>query len=433
MSSPRVVREKRASSTPEKTSAAGTEACIRTSERSILEKRNHGSCTILVTGGTGFLGSHVAVELLRRGHSVLLLARRHNELPAQARVERLLEWFGMDFPDRSRLRVFEGHLDDAGLGLDRALYEDLANSIDEIVHCASSTSFSEKRREDVEHANVANLENVLTLAAKSRCSYFHHVSTAYVAGKKTGPCAEELVETREFTNVYEETKYLGERSVSARCAREGIRLNIYRPSIVYGNSLNGRTIRFDAVYYPVRTVLFFKNVYERDIREHGGKKAREMGVTLDEEGRMHLPLRVEATTAGGINLIPIDHFVGAFMAIMDECLDGGVFHVVNERLTTIEALAEYTMRFFDIDGVRAVPPQAFIEIPRNGLEILFEHYIEAYGAYMKDARIFENDKTRKILRRRGITCPDFDYTVFSRCMKYAVEVDWGARLFDQAR
>ena len=433
MFSPRAVREKRASSTPERTSPAGTEARIRTSKRSILEKRKRGSCTILVTGGTGFLGSHLAVELLRKGHSVFLLARRENRLSAQARVERLLEWFGVDRPDRSRLKVFEGHLDDAGLGLDGALYGDLANSIDEIVHCASSTSFSEKRREDVEHANVANLENVLTLAAKSRCSYFHHVSTAYVAGKKTGPCAEELVETGEFTNVYEETKYLGERSISARCAREGIRLNIYRPSIVYGNSVTGRTIRFDAVYYPVRTVLFFKNIYERDIREHGGKKAREMGVTLDADGRMHLPLRVEATTAGGINLIPIDHFVGAFMAIMDDCLDGGVFHIVNERLTTIDALAEYTMRFFDLEGVRAVPPQAFIEVPRNGLEILFEHYVEAYGAYMKDTRIFENDKTREILRRKGITCPDFDYTLFSRCMRYAVDVDWGAKLFDQAR
>jgi nucleoside-diphosphate-sugar epimerase len=433
MSSPRAAREKRASSIPEKTSSTGTEARIRASIPSILKKRSRGCSTILVTGGTGFLGSHLAVELLRRGHCVFLLARRESRLSAQARVERLLEWFGVDRPDGSRLRVFEGHLDEAGLGLDRADYEDLASSIDEIVHCASSTSFSEKKREDVEHANVANLENVLTLAARSRCSYFHHVSTAYVAGKKTGPCAEELVETGEFTNVYEETKYLGERSVSAICAREGIRLNIYRPSIVYGSSLNGRTIRFDAVYYPVRTVLFFKNVYEKDLREHGGKKAREMGVALGADGRMHLPLRVEATTAGGINLIPIDHFVGAFMAIMDDCLDGGVFHIVNERLTTIEALSDYTMRFFDIEGVRAVPPQAFIEVPRNGLEILFEHYVEAYGAYMKDTRVFENGKTREILRRRGITCPDFDYALFSICMRYAVEVDWGARLFDQAR
>lgn len=373
------------------------------------------------------------MELLRRGRRVFLLARRGKELSAQTRVERLLEWFGVDRSDRSRLRVFEGRLDDPGLGLDRAQHDELRGSIDEIVHCASSTSFSEKKRDEVECANVANLENILTLAAESRCCFFHHVSTAYVAGKKTGPCPEELVETAEFTNVYEETKYLGERSVSARCAREGIRLNIYRPSIVYGNSLNGRTIRFDALYYPVRTVLFLKNVYEKDIREHGGKKAREMGVTMDAQGRVHLPLRVEATTAGGINLIPIDHFVGAFMAIMDDCLDGGVFHIVNERLTTIETLSEYTMRFFGIEGVRAVPPQAFIEVPRNSLEILFEHYVEAYGAYMKDTRIFENDKTRAILGGRGVTCPDFDYTVFSGCMRYAVEVDWGARLFDQAR
>ena len=406
---------------------------IRASTQTILDNRSRRDSTILVTGGAGFIGSHVVVELLRKGYPILLLVRRQKSLPADERVHRLLEWFGVDRKDASRLRVLEGDLDDPSLGLDKARYAELTDVTDEIVHCASDTSFSERKRAAVEKANVANLEHVLALAARSRCCFFHHVSTAYVAGKKTGQCREELVETREFTNVYEETKYVAERNAVVSCRNEGIRLNIYRPSVVYGDSRTGRTTRFNAVYYPVKTVVFFRDVYEKDLKERGGKKAREMGVTIDESGLVHLPLRVEATRVGGINLIPIDYFVRAFTAIMGESLEGGIFHIVNTKLTTIEKLAEFTERFFRVDGIRAVQDSEFLEVPRNGLEILFDQYVEAYGPYMKDRRVFENSKTEAILGKRGIACPDFDYGIFSKCMQYAVDVDWGMKLFDPVR
>jgi hypothetical protein len=34
------------------------------------------------------------------------------------------------------------------------------------------------------------------------------------------------------------------------------------------------------------------------------------------------------------------------------------------------------------------------------------------------------------LARRHITCPALDYALFSRCIRYAIEVDWGKRLFN---
>lgn len=372
------------------------------------------------------------MELLRRGFSVILLARSLNHLTARARVERLLDWFGLATTDRAKLTILEGHLDDPNLGLDPSRYEHLAGAVDEIVHCASSTSFSERKRAEIEKANVLNLDTILDLAARGGCSFFHHVSTAYVAGKKSGACAEELVETREFTNVYEETKYRGERIVKERCDGDGIGLNIYRPSIVYGDSRSGRTIRFDGVYYPVKAVSFFKNLYEKDIKERGGERAREMGVTIDGEGRIHLPLRVPAAPSGGINLIPIDFFLRAFMAILDEGPAGAVFHVVNAKLTTVEDLAGWTRRFFNVEGVRTVPPEEFAKTPKNALELLFDRSIEAYDPYMKDTRVFESARTGAILEKRGIACPVFDYEIFSKCMRYAAEVDWGARLFDEA-
>ena len=311
--------------------------------------------------------------------------------------------------------------------MDQVRYSKILKEIDEVIHCASSTSFSERKRAEAEAANIKGLQNVLDFATKGRCHCFHFMSTAYVAGRNGGVCKEELVETGRFTNVYEETKCRGEGMATRVCAKEGIRLNIYRPSIVYGNSKSGKSLSFRGLYYPIRTVLFFKELYETDIKKHGGKRAKEMGVSLEVDGSLLLPMRLQVQQGGGINLIPIDYFLEAFTAIMDDCLEGGIYHIVNDRLKKIEGLIDYTQRMFQIRGIRACHAEDFERVPKNGLEILFDSYLEAYAPYIRDSRTFENERTRSILRMRNITCPDFDFDIFSRCMRYALDSAWGAK------
>jgi thioester reductase-like protein len=331
--------------------------------------------------------------------------------------------------DKRRLEVIEACMDRPDLGLNQERYDNLTNAIDEIIHCASNTSFSERKRQEVERANIKGLQHVLDLAVRSRCYFFHHLSTAYVAGKTSGPCREEFVETTSFTNVYEETKYYGERILYGKCEDHGIRLNVYRPSIVYGSSEDGRSLRFNALYYPLRTILFLKNLFMKDIEESGGKRAEQMGVKMDTDGCLRLPIRLEAGNGNGINLVPVDFFVKAFMEIMDTCLEGSVFHIVNERSKTIGELVDYTARYFNLEGLEAVRTEDLGKQSRSGLEILFDVYVDAYKPYMRDNRIFSNDKTRSILEKKNIECPDLDYELFSKCMQYAIETGWGANLF----
>jgi nucleoside-diphosphate-sugar epimerase len=400
---------------------------LSTSE--LIRRREEKNCRILLTGGTGFLGAHLAVQLLEEGNRLILPVRPDKDLSPQQRMDRLWDWFGLDSALRQQARVIEARIDRPGLGLDPATEAEILGSVDEIVHCASDTSFSARKREAVEAVNIGGLRNVLALAARGRCGFFHLVSTAYVAGRSTGPCPEELVSPAGFTNVYEETKCRAEWLARDACRDAGLPLSIYRPSIVYGHSETGRSLLFNALYYPVRTAVFLRNLFEADIRERGGRKAAEMGVRLEDDGWLHMPIRMEVGDGGGINLIPIDFFVRAFAAIREDALDGGVFHLVNPRLKKIEEVIAYARRLFRMRGIEARYDAKSGLQPRNALEVLFDSYLEAYRPYMTDARTFAMERAGAVLERRGVSFPDFDYQSFSRCMTYAVECGWGSRLF----
>jgi nucleoside-diphosphate-sugar epimerase len=383
-----------------------------------------------LTGGTGFLGSHILVGLLRKDYRVLCLVRPNKHEPAKERLLRLLGWFGADPSYRSSLHVLEGSLEYTNLGLSRETYEDLREYVEAIIHAASNTSFSKRNRQQIEAANITGLANLLGFAEESSCAHFHHLSTAYVAGKRDGLCTEELVEIDEFTNVYEETKYRAERMVEKTCRRSGIPFTLYRPSIAYGDSETGRSLRFNALYYPVRTALILKHLYENDIRAQGGRRAAAMNVHLDADGTLHLPIRIEVDRNSGVNLIPVDYFVNAFITTMEESPEGGIFHIVNNRPTTVHELIDFTQRLFHIKGVEGVDAGSFERSPKSPLESLFDSYLEPYLPYMNDTRMFDNSKAEKILRPKEIRCREFDFEVFSRCMRYAIKVGWGARLFD---
>src|SRR4029077_1993749 len=113
---------------------------------------------------------------------------------------------------------------------------------DSIIHCAGLVQFDQYLLPDLREINVEGTRQVRPLADQCRVSEFHHVSTAYVVGKRTGRVLESNLSSRKgFHNPYEETKFEAEQMVRKWRSHDGREAIVYRPSIVVGDSNTGFT------------------------------------------------------------------------------------------------------------------------------------------------------------------------------------------------
>ena len=173
----------------------------RLSVRETLAKRN-----ILLIGVTGFIGKVWLVDLLENIPDigkVTLLIRRNRTTSAQRRFEKIVEEsptfdtlqqrYGRNLGEflKSKVEVVEGDVSQPGLGLDAAVQERLARSLDVIVNSAGLTDFNPDLR-DALSSNVDSALNLLGFLRRCAKAGLMHLSTCYVVGMRDGRVTEEL-------------------------------------------------------------------------------------------------------------------------------------------------------------------------------------------------------------------------------------------------
>ena len=387
---------------------------------------NKENPVIALTGATGFLGSHIMASLLESGFGLIILGRSTKEETLQERISKLMRWFGIE-ELAGQLELVEIDFSKPMIGIPEAKYNKLCAMTDQIIHCASDTNFSERKRNLVFEANVHSLDGILEFAANSHVKVFNYISTAYVAGINNTVCKETLSEASDFANVYEESKARAENIIAAYCEKNSIPLTIIRPSIVFGDSRTGRSLKFNALYFPIKSIQYIRDIYLNDIKNNGGKKSRKSGIFIDSEGYLNLPLRVYLPQKGSINLIPVDYFVNATRKIIENNSPGGIFHLTNNSAPTLETLAAYNEEFMRIRGVEIIYGKAGNNVMRNPVEELFDRFIEPYRPYLSDNRIF--DRVNTDLVTDNLQPPEFTNEIFKNCMEYAISVNWGESIF----
>ena len=210
---------------------------------------------IFLTGSTGYIGAHVAANLLDSHAASLNVLVRGKDIEEAA--QRL--WNGiqlhMDFPRfyehlQTRIRIFPGDLTAPQFGLNRDDYDRLIHTTDSVIHCAASLN----RKSEKSCLNV-NLRGTLEVLQLARRSHYYHglrrfsnVSTVAVAGKRSNEVVTEdrsIDWNRSDYDPYARTKKFCEHMVHELLP--DVPLTIFRPSIVLGDSRYPETTQFDMV------------------------------------------------------------------------------------------------------------------------------------------------------------------------------------------
>ena len=175
---------------------------------------------ILVTGGAGFIGSHIVDSLLREGHAVAVIddlsSGSRDNLPA-----------GVPLP--------VGDIVDPAAGA-RAF---AAEQPDAVCHQAAQMSVSRSVREPLFDAqvNCIGLINVLDSAVRTGCQRFVFASSGGVLyGDVTTPAPETT--PANPVSPYGITKWVGERYLAFYAAEHGLSAVALRYSNVYGPRQN---------------------------------------------------------------------------------------------------------------------------------------------------------------------------------------------------
>ena len=173
--------------------------------------------TTLVTGATGFLGSHVARQLVAEGHSVRVLMRSTSNLQA-------LDGLNAE-------RVF-GDLQDR-VSLDRAMRRGVRN----VFHVAADYRLWTKNPNEIYETNVEGTRRLLEVAAQAgveRIVYTSTVATITVSDDPSSLPNEQTQATLSQMTGHKRSKFMAEIEASPKPAAAGLPVVIVNPTAPVG-------------------------------------------------------------------------------------------------------------------------------------------------------------------------------------------------------
>jgi len=195
---------------------------------------------ILITGGTGYIGSHTAVELIEKDYEVLIIDNLSNSYEEVINsIEKITgkrpEFFNIDLTDKSAVDSFFKE-----------------NTVDAVIHFAAYKSVGES----VSHPsmyyrnNINSLLNVADACKENGITKFVYSSSCSVYGEPDTLPIDENAIIKPAESPYANTKKIGEdilRDISKSTTLNTIALRYFNPVGAHESALIGE--------YPVGTPL----------------------------------------------------------------------------------------------------------------------------------------------------------------------------------
>jgi len=113
---------------------------------------------ILITGGTGFIGSHLLYALTKKGNKVRAIFRNRTKIEAVRRVFSYFEKYPCDLLDL--IDWVEADINDI------PLLEAAFEGVTQVYHVAAIVSFDDSRFDELKKVNIEGTANMVNLSLK---------------------------------------------------------------------------------------------------------------------------------------------------------------------------------------------------------------------------------------------------------------------------
>ena len=201
---------------------------------------------ILVTGGTGLVGSHLLWELIAQGEkNIRATYRTRGSIEA---VNELFQWKNEQAENGLRVSFETIEWVEADVNHIPALTEAFAG-VTYVYHCAALISFNPSRFERLEKVNVEGTANMVNLGLQFGVKKLCYVSSVAALGDSKKPISEHTYwEANKENSVYSISKFASELEVW-RGTEEGLDAVIVNPGVILGEG-----------FYHSGSGAFFKQI-----------------------------------------------------------------------------------------------------------------------------------------------------------------------------
>lgn len=254
---------------------------------------------VLVTGGTGLVGAHLILRLLRSGIAVKAIHRKTSDLKE---VEKVFSYYtGQAGELFHQILWTEADLNDL------PALEEVFQDITQVYHCAALISFDPNDFELLRAVNTEGTKNIVNLCIAHGIQKLCFVSSIATIGRTlNGQAATEETDwSPEGANVYALSKMDSELEVW-RGSQEGLPVVIVNPGIIIGPG-----------FWDSGTGLLFQNGYK---------------------ARKHYP-------PGGTGFVTVNDVTALMVQLMDSSITNEKFIVVAENLSYKDILDRLARAF----------------------------------------------------------------------------------------